>query len=269
MVNYWTVLLLFTIVESILGFGSSMPGSFSLFIKSFFALTNSYNGAWWYVFTYILLVVTFPLFNKIIDRLNVYVVCISALIISMGAMFAFKFNISSRLGINNEVLKWFMTQLINFCKYFFPYIIGIVFYKYKTLTFLKSKLSRINSGIYNAALILIFISVTVFTTAFIHKYIIFPITSLIYSVLFLLMDKPKFISVPLKFIGKHSTNIWLIHLFFLESTYGAVVFKLKYPILIFLATLLLTIAASYIIKLIDIPFNKLIDKKKKSTTPLA
>lgn len=54
MVNYWIVLVLFSILGLIFDVDNKIPGSLIKFLKSI-VLLHSYNGAWWYLNTYILL----------------------------------------------------------------------------------------------------------------------------------------------------------------------------------------------------------------------
>lgn len=54
MVNYWIVLVLFVALGFFLKIDQSIPGSLLDFLKSI-VLLHSYNGAWWYLNTYILL----------------------------------------------------------------------------------------------------------------------------------------------------------------------------------------------------------------------
>ena len=59
--NYWLILVVFSIISIIVGQGNFMPGSFREFILNALTLENSYNGAWWYMFAYALLVLFSPL----------------------------------------------------------------------------------------------------------------------------------------------------------------------------------------------------------------
>jgi surface polysaccharide O-acyltransferase-like enzyme len=57
-INYWIILLLFAVG---LGFAlrkEGYPGNLIKFLLNFSGLDNSYNGAWWFFTTYIILVLT-------------------------------------------------------------------------------------------------------------------------------------------------------------------------------------------------------------------
>ena len=59
-------------------------------------------------------------------------------------------------------------------------------------------------------------------------------------------------------MGEHSTNIWLTHMFFYTVLFDEFVFVVKYPLPIFCLLLLLSLASSYIIKLISKPILNLV-----------
>ena len=59
LVNYWIVLFLFCGISFFLDIDPSIPGTLTDFIKSII-LMHSYNGAWWYLNTYILLLLIPP-----------------------------------------------------------------------------------------------------------------------------------------------------------------------------------------------------------------
>lgn len=69
--------------------------------------------------------------------------------------------------------------------------------------------------------------------------------------MFDVIENQKCINEISLFLGKHSTNIWLVHVFFYAIIFKDLVFKAKYPILILLFMLLLCIATSYVVMFIQ------------------
>lgn len=64
--NYWIVILIFVcLLGPLLGNSATYPGSLKEFILTITAIDPAYNGAWWFVTTYILLVVTSPILYRI------------------------------------------------------------------------------------------------------------------------------------------------------------------------------------------------------------
>ena len=64
LVNYWLILIGFTGLSMLIGNGNQMPGTLWQFIGNVTTFDTSYNGAWWYLFVYILLVLILVLEYK-------------------------------------------------------------------------------------------------------------------------------------------------------------------------------------------------------------
>ena len=69
-----------------------------------------------------------------------------------------------------------------------------------------------------------------------------------------------FRSATLQFFGRHSTNMWLTHFFFCYYIFGAEIYRLKYPLLIFAALIAVSLLSSYIVQTIFTPLRHLIRK---------
>lgn len=60
------------------------------------------------------------------------------------------------------------------------------------------------------------------------------------------------------YFGEHSTNIWLVHMFFYSVLFENLVFNARYPILILLLLIALSLASSYVIKWLSRPILNLV-----------
>lgn len=69
---------------------------------------------------------------------------------------------------------------------------------------------------------------------------------------------PKPMADLLCYFGEHSTNIWLVHMFFYTVLFDGFVFCAKYPIPVFLLLLAVSLASSYVIKWLSKPILKLV-----------
>jgi hypothetical protein len=72
LLNYWIVLFLFAAAILVMGEPEKLQ-SVSAFVSNFFLL-RSYVGAWWFLASYVLLVLLSPLFLEMLKRVNVWVV---------------------------------------------------------------------------------------------------------------------------------------------------------------------------------------------------
>ena len=84
----------------------------------------------------------------------------------------------------------------------------------------------------------------------------------LFMLLFPLLRVDKYSMAVLQFLGKHSLNIWLIHTWLCYYLFKDLIYGLKYPILIFVATLLLSLLISIIVEIIYKKISTIIDKEK-------
>ena len=205
MKNYWIILILFSCIGFITG--GNIPGNWTKFLKSL-VLLYSYNGAWWYLNTYVIIlviptsIILFPV-RKMEARHGISV-CI---LIQMVWWFINRFSIL--LGQLDGYLGFIYKELLN--------LIGVIlFIGYTSL----------------------------------NKSVLIGITGICTFFVFNLLNKPFWIENIFLCLGKHSTNIWLTHMFFYcVDPFAGLVQKGQYPLVIILFILILTIGTSSFIKL--------------------
>ena len=97
--SYWLILIVFSIVGIAIGQGDYMPGSLKKFLLNALTLENSYNGAWWYMFTYAVLVLLSPILLKWVKR--------SHPVIVLGIVFAI-YCLAYYVRFNLDYSNWFL-----------------------------------------------------------------------------------------------------------------------------------------------------------------
>lgn len=207
MKNYWIILILFSCIGFITG--GNIPGNWTKFLKSL-VLLYSYNGAWWYLNTYVIIlviptsIILFPV-RKMEARHEISV-CI---LIQMVWWFINRFSILP--GQLDGYLGFIYKELLN--------LIGVIlFIGYTSL----------------------------------NKSVLIGITGICTFFVFNLLNKPFWIENIFLCLGKHSTNIWLTHMFFYcVDPFAGLVQKGQYPLVMMLFILILTIGTSSFIKLIQ------------------
>ncbi|PKG75761.1 hypothetical protein CXF86_05395 [Shewanella sp. GutCb] len=78
-------------------------------------------------------------------------------------------------------------------------------------------------------------------------------------VCYLLIDKPKIVNSTLAYLGHHSSNIWLSHMF-LYMNFGAFsqsVYLTNDPVMIFSTLLFMCIQFSYFINFLESKFQRI------------
>lgn len=244
-INFWIILFIFVVVLGpVMGQGESYPGDFRKFILTFTALDPEYNGAWWFFTTYIILVLLSPIINKIVVKYN------TILVISISFIFyaiAYVQRIKGVIVLDNYILNWFIRQIALFGTSQLPFIIGSVFADKK----IYSKLDNICNKIrYKNILGILIIMLMIVAHGIVQTLFIAVFTGIVFICVFNLIDKPKWINRLFNYLGDHSTNIWLIHMFFYMIYFKDFIYGAKYSFLIFLWLVILCLASSYIVNLI-------------------
>lgn len=239
--SYWLILLVFSTIGLITGHGDYMPGNASQFIANMF-LINSYCGAWWYLQTYVLLVLLSPVLVKIVRKYNTGTVLIIGFLIYSISYYA-RFHVYAESALYEKLGCFGMT--------FFEYMGGAVALKHKIFSKMYRIWNRISSrnqcGI--AAIIVTCILLT--RTLCIQSLFVAPVSGFMIMTLFHFWHKPSVIRTLFILVGKHSMNIWLTHMFFYLSMFKNMVYKVNYVIPIMLYMMLVTIAVSYGLKKIE------------------
>lgn len=231
------------------------PGSIKSFILTFTAIDPAYNGAWWFLTTYIILVLVSPYINKVVIKYNVGLI----MVLSLGIYFiGYVQRIIVPIQTDNEIINYILRQAALFGTSQFPYVVGVIFAEKK----LYSKISNIfNKFKFKNILAMFLIMLMIVAHGFVQSLFVAVFTGVAFIVLFNIIDKPKWLDDLLEYISRHSTNMWLIHMFFYMIYFKKLVFAPKYPTLIFIWLVTLCIATSIIINIMYKPIINFIDSK--------
>ena len=248
MINYWIVLVVFNLVSCLIGNANQMPGDFLTFIRNVF-FDPTYNGAWWYMYAYIFIVLVSPVLLKIVQKWNIgYVIVLG------GVMYVLSYFI--RFHLDNA--GWILSKVGPVGMTVAEYLVGAVFFQYQILSRIYKywkKLPGITQGV---ASVILVVGMLWMRTKIVPSLFIAPITGIVIIVLFHFWKKPKWIEKIFLFVGKHSTNIWLTHMFFYLTLFVNLVYIVKYPFLIFIFMMGITIVVSIGIQFIQKKIFKLI-----------
>ena len=227
-INLWIILFIFVVILGpIMGQGESYPGNLKKFILTFTALDPAYNGSWWFFTTYIILVLLSPITSKIILKYN------SILVIALSFIFyvvVYIQRIKGLIVLDNNILNWFIRQIALFGTSQLPFIIGSVFAHKK----IYSKLDNICNKIRCKGMLgILIIMLMIIAHGVVQTLFVAVFTGIVFICIFNLIDKPKWLNGLFNYLGDHSTNIWLIHMFFYMIYFKDLVYGLKYSFLIF------------------------------------
>lgn len=243
--HYWVVVCLFSVIGLVID-NPFVPGSFATFLGNILICGMSYNGAWWFVITYILLVCATPVFYRSLERVHpMAVFLVSGIVYFVAYLFRFRIIVTW----NSPVVSWVWTQTMLFGTSQFSYVVGMLFFRHQIMEKLR-KLKGTYPGHVKIAMVVI--PLFMFCGhGIVRSNIISPITGLLTMVCFHLWAKPKAVREFFAYFGKHSTNIWMVHMFFYLSMFSRVIFASRNTIVSLLVLLSLCILTSYAINGIE------------------
>lgn len=158
-------------------------------------LTRNMNGSWWFMQTYVIFVICFPLFAKSLNHAKVWIP------LFVSSILCFQ-------PVANEIRQY--CEDGHYLLYYFPLLYsGMVARKLALFDILAKKRLW-----FRLLLIVLFVCVRFGTGWHILN------IGLIVSMIMLLVDIQCYLSVKVKnifyFLGKMSMNMWLIHVFFIS-----------------------------------------------------
>lgn len=250
LMHFWLVVIVFACVGLVCGLSgldssNTIPGDWKTFLGNLFLIGLSYNGAWWFVTTYLILLLAAPLMKKLVEKVSpIILIGISSMFYLVAYVFRFVYILELEQGLFN----WAWSQLILFGTSQFSFIIGMVFQKYDIIGEIDKRLKNQVTRVILITILPIFVFV-------IHcieeSLVIAPFTAIVTLSCFHLWRKSERVKKVFSFLGKHSTNIWLIHMFFYMAPFKDLVFVVRFPLLILMFMLLLCIATSCAINAIE------------------
>lgn len=255
LINYWIILILFVVIlGACIDKSYGYPGDITKFILNFTAIHTSYNGAWWFLTTYFLLVLSSPFLFFLINNFNYKIILFFTFLIYIIGYIQ---RIKTPLLFDNNNLNYLISQISLYFNSLFPFIVGAISYKQKWFTsfsnyFLKYK--------YSNFYLLIIILLEIVLHGNIPSLFVAVFTGILFVFCFNCLKINSFTDKLFTFFSNHSMNIWLIHMFFYSIFFSEIIYYPKYPLLIYMWLLLLCILCSYIINLIYFPILEKVNK---------
>lgn len=245
LMHFWVVVLVFSGV-GLLVHSTDIPQSVPAFLGNIFLYRLSYNGAWWFVLTYCLLTLLSDGLFRLCRRTHpVLLIGVFLALYAAGHFLRYR----NPIQIADPVLHALVQQCALLCTSLFPYMLGMAFYSHKWITALRVIVSsrKIPDGLMRTAAVAA-TAVMILCHAIVESSIVAAFTAMATILLFALTPRTKVTDKALLFFGGHSTNIWLVHMFFYMTLFRDFVFIAHWPILIFLLMLAVCTAVSYALR---------------------
>lgn len=251
LLNFWVVLILCAMVGLFFDKSGSIPGSLTVFLGNALLYGLSYNGAWWFVLTYVWLVLLFPVFIWMTEKLSPLL-----LFLISGAVYfaAYVFRFAIMLEFDSVVVSWLWQQVILLGTSQFSFVLGLLCYRHRIISKIRILWPKGNCGV----VFCVVLPVAMFALHCVEEsLIIAPITGLTTVLCFHLFPKPEWMCKLFAWVGRHSTNIWLVHMFFYLNLFVGFAYMGKYPIFVFLLLFGASLVASYVVMAIYRPVTAL------------
>ena len=235
-IHYWVITLIFITIAHFLTDKEKYPGNIVDIILNLTAFKTTWNHECWFLFPYSILALCYPLIFKIMKN-NELLLCVISLFLFLISGF-----LISRLGKGGSISNPFINNIVQTGFMFFPFMIGAFSSKYNIFTKLKNKFQpNTHKWIFLLLIILLII-----IKCFISSAVFYPFYGFLFiSLYYLIYSKNKFLF--LRFIGKHSMNIWMIHTWLMVYIFPDYFYFFKNPLLILCFVLIACIITSMII----------------------
>lgn len=251
-INYWLVVLLFAVLLGFLLAKEGYPGNITKFALNFSGLEASYNGAWWFFFTYILLTLTAPLLFTVLECINTW---LFLAFILLFYFVSFYFRIYNNDIFINPYLVWIFKQFYLFGTSLLSFILGAVALQKRWHSYFSNYFVLLRDKSITAILGIIILIVI---HGFIPNFVIAPFLAIPFIFLWNQITLGKYLKSFLLWLSDHATNLWLVHMFFCMIYFESFTYAPKYPLLIFANLFFCSVIASYFINLLYYPILKLV-----------
>ena len=249
-VNFGIVFAIFISLASLLK-PEIYPGGIVEFISNVTGWHTSYNGEWWFLFPYMLLVLSSPKIMYIINRKHY-----GLIFLLLGAVYLFSFSII-KMNASYLYTNQFAYMPILYLNLLFSFGMGAIFAKEDW--FGKFKESIVNLKYKNMYLIigiLLLIGIRILLPVSVFN----PLFAFAFLLLFASLERGKWLDYFLSKMGQQSTNMWLIHTFFCYYLFRDFIYGFKYPVLIYIVLLAVSYLSACLIDLINKPIQKIIKR---------
>lgn len=235
MFNFWIIFILFVSFGSITGLeplnvyaGGVERNIIKPLLIDFFGLANllnspTYNVTWWFMSLIIVLYIIFPILKYLLKK--------SPIFLAILAIF-----------IRNATFLYFNNQLniylVDFC-------MGMIFSE----LLLFDKIRNLNKTKVQEIILTIIFFLFALYSKYIYGGIYYFIDALAYVLICNnILMRIKFVNKGLELLGKHSSNIFMLHTFLYKYFFFSYFVKLKYWIIMFIVLVILSLVISIIIE---------------------
>lgn len=227
------------------------PNHFNIDISNIIGNVTGFKTTWnhemWFLLPFVLVSLSYPLLCKFVSRFDWKTTLSLNLIIYLGLAKISSSSLGTVIYDNQLLLTVF------YCMQFSCFVIlGMISAKTDCFKLIGDKIQGMKSSGRRAAkficcLLILGIGLFLIRWAVWYAWLLI--------LLFLLLSAPGSIKMVFIFLGKHSMNIWMTHTYFCYYIFKEEIYSLKYPIIILISVLALSLGISYVINFIKSKSN--------------
>lgn len=244
--NYWLILILFACVAIALGKGTEWLGSPIIFLKNATSIWYSYNGAWWFVSTYIFMVLLSPCVFSMVQK--------HPKVIAVVAVIVYMVSYKVRFGGAQDLL---LQHIVRLGMSYAELLLGVYFYQYQLMDWVQHHWDRLIPRYLQLWILVLVTVAAIIVRRYIATLFIAPVSGMVFILVYLLLSRKYHpLQAVFGFFGSHSTNMWLVHMFLYLPMYGGLAYFAKYDVFVFISLVIMSLCVSYTVEFIQKVFTK-------------
>lgn len=221
------------------------PGSISEFLTNAFSISTSYCAEQWFLFPYLILLALSKWICRFIQSYNSKLVLLLSI-----ALYVLYLGLYKKVGVGTiSSHAGIMANLYFVMSFLFPFTLGAIAKKKKWVERVANWTDKHFQQRKNWCAWIILLAIIAFRMV-VHNQSIQPLVVLLLFLLFPLLGIKEKAKSILMYLGKHSMNMWLIHGWICFYLFQNIVCMAKYPIGIFIVTLVWSLFISIVVEFV-------------------
>lgn len=246
-VHYWISMIIFVTIGFLLCGSDIYPGSGVKILENVTGWHTTYNGQIWFLFPYVLVTISSPVIFKFIDKFNPW-----AAFIATGVIYFLAYCAVSFYGVTYLYSHQLAYMPVLYLSFLFPFSVGVIMSKYDII-------GKVNIKGYIALVLLL---VLVVLRCCVDTRFFDPLYAAIFIMLFMQINRPRWLDSFLNEMGRRSTSMWFVHSYFCYHLFKSFIYGFKYPIVIFIVLLAVSYLTAVVIDWLNVRLQTLIGLKK-------
>jgi len=246
--SFWMVFAIF-VPLSVLVFGIRPDPLPRELIYNFLGLHYSFNGEWWFITPYVLLIILCPIILRIVNRKNAVLYTDLFLLVLFNGFISYVLPGITKLPALFPLCSTVLWEHVNVMLGLLPcFTLGCIFARWGILDMVKS---RFGGKLLWCAAAIVGMGALFYIHLYNYMFYDFVNTALfIICIVILLPTKPgQLAGRVFEMLGEESTFMWLTHSFYCYYWCQKLVFAPKYSIVIFLWLLALSFVTAKLLRL--------------------